>query len=119
MKNKVPNYKEVYQFPLHMDSFCSLYVYSNNKVMTFEVLSENAKKIKEIIDVINGLSNKTYEKVSYSDEVIHVDNEPMFLIRGWGHLTCTGGLGLKPKDAAHIQDSFCNFVVDKLLNGSK
>ena len=36
------------------------------------------------------------------------------LIRGWGHLTGTGGLHLSESAAAKIQDDFGQYIVETL-----
>lgn len=107
------SFLEVYKLPLNIDSN-SIYIISDSNVTTFSILTSNINKIKKIIEAINGESNKKYDNVLYRDEVIYVDNDPIFIIRGWEYLTGIGGLNSPFKKAIEIQDSFCNWVVNKL-----
>lgn len=113
MKQEI-TFKEVYQLPLHIDKYCPIYVYSSNRVMTFNVNLDNEDKAKEVLSVINGDAENKYENVEYKDGRIFVDCKPLFLIRGWGHLTGCGGLNLPSETAAKIQDDFGNWIVGKL-----
>lgn len=114
MRTTEISFKEVYQLPLHIDDLCPIYVYSANEVMTFNILTDDKDKVKEVLDALNGKSNKRYNNVEYADEHILVDGKPIFLIRGWGHLTGVGTLSLPCETAVKIQNDFCNWVVRKL-----
>jgi len=39
---------------------------------------------------------------------------PCILIRGWGNLTGTGAHNLKEEEAANIQDTFAEYIVEQL-----
>lgn len=110
---KEPSFLEVYKLPLSIDSN-SIYIISDNNITTFSILTSNIDKVKKIIEVINRESNKKYNNVLYKDEVIYVDDDPIFIIKGWGYLTGIGGLNLPFEKAIEIQDSFCNWVVNRL-----
>lgn len=107
-------FKDVYQLPLCIDEFCPIYVFSANRVMTFDILLDDIDKVQEILNVINGKSDIQYVSAKYDGEYIFVDNKPVFLIRGWGYLTGIGALNLPYETATKIQDDFCNFIVNRL-----
>ena len=107
------SFLETYKLPLSIDS-TSIYIISDNNITTFNILTNNINKVKKIIEVINGESNKKYDNVLYKDEIIYVDDDPIFIIRGWKHLTGIEGFDLPFEKAIEIQDSFCNWVVNRL-----
>lgn len=105
-------FKDVYQLPLHID-VSHLYIFSSNDVMVFNTLYDYIpdELVEDIVDIINGKSDKKYTNVSYKDDCIYINYNPVSMIRGWGYLTGTGGLNLTFEEAAKIQDDFCNWVV--------
>lgn len=78
----------------------------------------------KFIDKLNGTLDKKLKKgnvIVEGGEVYfnHPDNAgpvKIFLIRGWGRLTGTGGLRLSPEEAAKLQDDFGEYIVNKLNN---
>lgn len=113
-QNLTLTFKDVYHLPLHIDGFCPIYVFSANRVMTFDILLDDIDKVQEILNVINGKSDIHYVSAKYDDGYILVDGKPIFLIRGWGYLTGVGALNLPYEIASKIQDDFCNFIVNRL-----
>ena len=93
------SFQDIYQLPLCIDEFCPVYVYSANKVMTFDILLDDIYKVQEILNVINGKSDKHYVSAKYDDGYILVENKPVFFIRGWGYLTGVGALNLSCEEA--------------------
>lgn len=113
-KKKELTFKDVYQLPLSEDDFCS-YIYSSNGVMTFDIIIDNRVIITELLEIINGESNKRVKRdVTYEDGYVKIGGYHIFLLRGWGHLTGCGALNLPAEKAAKIQDDFANWVVNKL-----
>jgi HKD family nuclease len=109
-------YKDVYQLPLRMQKYGS-WVYDANNNFVFEFEIENKEKQQLLLDVING------EKKLYNpDAVFHHKDGYIFtdkgveviLIRGWGNLTGTGAMNLSSEEAANIQDTFAEFIVEQL-----
>lgn len=114
-KKKELTFKDVYQLPLSEDEYSMTYIWSSNRVMTFNILISNKEIITELLAIINGESTKKVSKeVTYEDGYIKIDGNPIFLLRGWGHLTGCGALNLPAEKAANIQDDFANWVVNKL-----
>lgn len=78
---------------------------------------------QRLIDIVNGdkepVKSNTY---SYEDGWImfHQDGQklPFLLIRGWGHLTGSGGLNLQPETAGRLQDEFAQYIISRLTNRS-
>ena len=107
-------FKDIYKLPLKKDEHSSTYIWSNNNVMTFTVLTDNDKLITDVINKINDNNNISFNNVKHESGRIFIDNTPILLIRGWGHLIGQAALKLNHKKAAQIQDDFAEFVVNKL-----
>lgn len=104
-----------FDLPLHADDMY-IYVFSATNKMVFNILTEDIKLINSIINTINGNGNAKFDFVEYKNQRIYINNKPIFLIRGYGYLTSTGGLNLDSKTAAKIQDDFCNHIVSLIKN---
>lgn len=133
-KKKIPNFKEVYKFPLKNVEVCPFMVMTadNQRAFDFEWqawptyekgLGIDGKSIHDIIAKLNGDGSiilENYYNFSYNDGEIWAfsakakKKKHIMLIRGWGHLIGTGGLHLKDEDAAKIQDDFGKFIVETL-----
>lgn len=114
------NWQDIYKLPLH--NLSKIKAYSANSVMAYDYL--NWKHPQEYYDHIVAIINGDIE----SDSMCQFINEgclifkvnpdggkiPILRIRGWGHLTGTGGLHLPSEKAAEIQDSFVNYIVERL-----
>lgn len=108
-------FKDIYKGPFTIDNnYC--YVWSANHVMTFNCLIDNEKLLDSIIEKLNYGTLDCYN-TKYENEIIYINDCPVFLIRGWGHLT--GSLNLHTEEAVKIQDDFCNWVVETLNCGLK
>jgi hypothetical protein len=116
------DFKEAYKFPLSYDGgfvftadynrafdFANGYIYDNPvNVSTVEQ--------KRIVAKINGADIDVKYDLSYdykSGTLIH-DGKDIIVIRGWGHLTGTGGLRLSEEQAEKIQDDFAEFIIKRL-----
>lgn len=108
-------YKDVYQFPLHLNEDIGWVRDAKSQfVFQFEdyigILLQN-----NIVDVINGNSKpKKQHNFIHEDGLISEDGNEFILIRGWGNLTGKGGHNLSPEEAANIQDTFAEFIVEQL-----
>lgn len=112
-------YKDIYVFPLEVDDFGWVHDQSDNFVFQFvgpNNYDENSRQI--LLDAINGKS-----PIGLGNPVKHVNGEiqsfdgtPMILIRGWGGLTGIGGHNLSNEEAANIQDTFADFIVEQINN---
>ena len=131
---KIPDFKDVYKLPLKYVEDCPFMVLTadNKRAFDFEWeawpsyekgLGIDGKSIQVIIAKLNGDSNviiENYYNFNYKDGEIWAfsskakKKKHIMLIRGWGHLTGTGGLHLKDEDAAKIQDDFGQYIVETL-----
>lgn len=106
---------EIYKPPFKSDG---VYIWTADNVMALMNISEYHNpdemmhRLTAILnDEIKPATNRIYD---YSAPEILLDGKPLFVVRGWGHLTGIGGLNLSPKDAAAIQDLFAHWVISKL-----
>lgn len=114
-------FKDIYKFPL-TDEYGWVYDQNGNFVFQWEIDNEVIQD--KIIEVINGtqkLKNpnlKFWHKEGYIlSNLGTLDNveKEIILIRGWGNLTGTGAHNLPREEAANIQDTFAEHIVE-LLN---
>lgn len=127
------NFKQFYEFPLKLDIFGEV-VFTNDDERAFDFFDNNDDGQTYLLseDLQNALvaclnsedihfliENASY---IYKDSTIFIVinktpfQKPLHFIniRGWGHLTGTGGLGFSDKKATKIQDEFAQFIIDKL-----
>jgi len=112
-------YKDIYKFPLRLGKYSSwVYDDADNFVFQFEEENEPAQKL--ILNVLNGSQTLTNKDLVFKHEqgqIIVDENgiiKPIILIRGWGNLTGIGGHNLPSEEAANIQDTFAEFIVEQL-----
>jgi len=95
-------------------------VFDMNKNFVFQFLEPNDYIQEFILDVINGEKTFTNNQLSFKHDggyIMANENETsknIILIRGWGNLTGIGGHHLSAEDAANIQDTFADFIVNQL-----
>jgi len=107
-------YKEVYQLPLED---IHGWIYDQNENFVFQFSIDNEETQNEILDVINGKNKLTNPNISFRHDrggIIDNTGREIILIRGWGNLTGTGAMNLSDKEASNIQDTFANFIVERL-----
>lgn len=109
-------YKDIYKFPLHQDKYSGwVWDADDNFVFQFEYKGDATRA--QMLDVINGEDLFTNPDLSFKHtEGIITSNlgEDMIMIRGWGNLTGTGGHNLHPNDAINVQDTFAEYIVERL-----
>lgn len=109
------DWKDVYKLPFKLDSYGQhVFDSRNNLVFEFdEYIANPSTLLKAINDekVIEQKANLTYNE---KDQCIYVDNEPVISIRGYGYLTGIGGLKLSHENAAHIQDTLAEYIIEQL-----
>lgn len=107
-------YKEVYQLPLEDQHG---WIYDQKRNFVFQFLIDNEEIENKILDVINGKNNLTNPEIFFVHENGIIKNnkgQEFILIRGWGNLTGKGALNLSDKEAFNIQDTFADFIVERL-----
>ena len=113
-------YKDIYHFPLTSDMAGWIYDDERQFVAQFEFT--NSLLEHNIIQILNGLEQPTkphnfiyFEETGYISE----DGKNYIQIRGWGNLIGIGGHNLPPKEAINIQNTFAEFIVNKLNSHDK
>lgn len=107
-------YKDVYMLPLHV-SHDWVRDEKHQFVFQFEdaVRSDNVQR--QILGIINGYGKpSTQHHFIHENGYISEGGKNYILIRGWGNLTGTGGHNLSVEEAANIQDTFAEFIVNQL-----
>jgi hypothetical protein len=108
------NYKDVYLFPLEE---LHGWVYDQKENFVFQFMIDDEKTQQKILDVINGKENlKNLDLVFKHEqgEIVDKSGMSLILIRGWGNLTGIGAMNLSDEEASNIQDTFANFIVERL-----
>lgn len=114
------NWQDVYKLPLH--NFGPVKAFSDNSVMSYDYLDwrQPQEYYDHIVAIINGdiESDSMCQFINEGCIIFKVNPDgnkiPILRIRGWGHLTGVGGLHLPSEKAAKIQDSFVNYIVERL-----
>lgn len=119
-------FREYYKFPLKLYAGKAL-TDDNNMAFDFlfDWMSDDCIEIptgeqKLIVAILNTEENTELlpltGKLKYrsSDATITMNGKPFILMRGWGMLN--GGLKIKAKEAAEIQDAFAEFIINRLTN---
>lgn len=125
-------YKDIYKLPLKRGLSPS-WVYDQNDNFVFQFVNnsgrhdrliENQNEIEQsILDRINdkgdpiGTQNWAHKDgyIGFHPEGWRKDTfVRTLLIRGWGNLTGVGGHNIDPEEAANIQDTFEEFVVEQI-----
>lgn len=114
------NWQDVYKLPLH--NLGPVKAFSSNSIMAYDYLDwkQPQEYYDHIVAIINGDidSNSICQCINEGCIIFKVNPNgskiPILRIRGWGHLTGVGGLHLPSEEAAKIQDSFTNYIVERL-----
>ena len=119
MKEKVtPHFSEVFKGPFTADEQCC-YIWCNDGTQVcFDVMDERDAALgKRIADCLNDAPDKkTFYDIGVSKDGQYIcdGHSPILCVRGWGHLTGTGGLNLTGKQAREIQDEFVRWAAEQL-----
>ena len=125
-------YKDIYKFPLHKTKYGShVNDAEYNFVFQFEPKftekGNYAEGWKEFEDkVLNCLNDITPLELE-NKSIFTLDEGEIFInqgdvkshiitIRGWGNLTGIGAHNLSGEDASNIQDTFAEYIIQKLNN---
>ena len=115
------DWKEVYKLPFKYDDYNYVWADNGTMTLTFDIdYCEEDKRdvILKVVNKLNGDSSiKFKNKFELKDDIeFYYDNEFVFTIRGWGHLTSPGGRNLSMDEAANIQDDFAQWILKTLNN---
>jgi hypothetical protein len=109
---------EIFKGPFKADENCC-YIWCNDGTQVcFDVMDERDASLgKRIADCLNDAPGKQefYDiGISADGQYICDGHSPLLCVRGWGHLTGTGGLNLSGKEAREIQDEFVRWAAEQL-----
>lgn len=114
------NFSEIYELPLVQDIYeqwVSNRISDSKGQFVFQFTMNDEKAQSKILDAINGvkpLENKELSFIHSEGYIIDNKERKIILIRGWGNLTGVGGHKLSIEDAAEVQDTFAEFIVNQL-----
>ncbi len=112
-------WNKVYDLPLSLDE-CSSYAWTKSGVMAiqFNGLKDrlNRQRVVDSINSmpINSMSDYRMKSISHKGCDFYIGDTYVFCVRGWGHLTGSGALGLPEEKALEIQDGFIAHVLKSL-----
>lgn len=77
---------------------------------------ENSEALlQRVCDLLNGtVATDKKPVITYDGPEILLNGKVFLVVRGWGHLTGSGGLALPAEEATSIQDEFAIFVMSRL-----
>lgn len=112
---KLMTYKDIYKFPLSKeDDFHWVWDNEDNFVFQFEINDDRFQN--NVLEILNGerkpLNNKNI--FSHKEGLIMLEDKPVITIRGWGNLTGSGAHKLSGDNAANIQDTFAEYIIETL-----
>lgn len=111
---RIKIFSEVWNLPLRIDGNASHYVWSDNDVIALTFAIDDLSLIRAIVDRINGKACEISGKWERRGTDFYRNGKIVFIVRGWGHLTGSGGLCLPPEEAARVQDEFCDHIMLQL-----
>lgn len=108
-------WKDVYRLPLRLDKSI-FWVYDNNYNFVFQFEIDDEEYQEKIIRILNKKSDSNIDDYYEYRNTLILDSKgnEIIMIRGYGYLTGKGGLNLSDEEACNIQDTFGQFIVDRL-----
>lgn len=112
------NWKDIYALPLNLESGIDwVFDAGGNFVFQFLASFKQPDQKKKIMYILNEKAeSETKSIITHKDGYILADNTKIILIRGWGNLTGPGGHNLSEEEAANVQDTFAEYIVERLSN---
>lgn len=129
MKKEIKTFKDAWTLPFVKDpeGLC-VYIWDSKSHMCFNFGIDNLEVYDRVVKLLNGEDAKPFEKVHNGNgHIIVVKNDfdgqddayiPLLYVRGWGHLTGGGALGLDPETATRMQNELVEYCI-KRLKGEK
>lgn len=95
------------------------WVLDSKDTFVFQFITTDEDYQAVCLEIINGSSTKKIQTpLEYKGGYIQdLEGRKLLLIRSWGHLTGVGGLNLPAEEARAIQDSFAEWLLER-LNGN-
>ena len=114
--SKSKDWQKVYQLPLHNDKY-GAYAWTKNGTMALMFNRGVSKENREdIIACINGEKQGTIKGLTNDNQEFYQDDQEIFCVRGWGHLTGVGALNLPIDKAVNVQDGFIKHILERLTS---
>ena len=110
-------FRDIYKFPLVELGFSIGRVYDSDNNFVFQFHIESKSTREKLLKCINREINLTNPHINFRHEdgfILDNDHNKLILIRGWGNLTGIGAHNLPVEEAANIQDTFADFIVEQL-----
>lgn len=116
------NWKDIYELPVadsyidKSDDFRSKRINDNKGNFVFQFMNLHKDAQIKALNAINGVKKLENPDILFThvNGYILVSDQEAILIRGWGNLTGINGYNLPAEEAANIQDSFADFIVEQL-----
>ena len=111
-------FRDVYQLPFHRRTLVDTWIYDEGNNFCFQFEQYKFDSVNQaMLEVIN--DNNHYENFDLiftheNGEIKDNNGNHWITIRGWGNLTSPNCLGLSPEEAANIQDSLADYIVQQL-----
>lgn len=120
-------WQDYFKAPFHSDEY-GMYCFDSEDNICLQYDSDrtgyNGHILKEIVCILNGISvkcsydiNKATVVKNATDCFVMFENGDCLTVRAWGYLT--GVKHLSNKDAAAVQDSFLDYIVNKIKESQK
>lgn len=107
-------YKDIYEFPLRVDEWGG-YIFDSKNQMVAQFEIDFMPTMNSIIDILNKAKEPNIKHhFEHNSGMISEGKRNYILIRGWGNLTGTSAHNLPEEEAANIQDTFAEFIVERL-----
>lgn len=108
-------FKEIFKPPFKTDG---VFVYTADDVMALmpaDCASDPQNLLERTCEVLNGTKPSAGNpKIGCEGPDIYCNGDLLLVVRGYGYLTGSGGLGLSDIEACEIQDRFAEWVVEQL-----
>ena len=108
---------DVYKPPFRHDG---VFIWSENDVMALMIEDEfidDYPLLDRTCDILNGKCKpKGDAEIVHANGEIFCNRKHMFTVRGYGHLTSSGGFNLPMEEAIRLQDEFACWVCTTLTN---
>lgn len=99
-------FKEIYKLPFILDEEEN-FVLSHDGIRAFNVLTTDINLVNDVLDVLNGKSDKVYTNVSFDDSTLIINGERVFSIRRYT-------INSNVEEERKIQHDLSDWIVEKL-----
>lgn len=126
---QINDWKDIYKLPLkdsHVDLEHNwrsgrINDAKGNFVFQFSKVTQDSQQ--KLLDIINGVDRKLEKECFFiydkGDIVENLSSRKVIKIRGWGNLTGSGGHNLSGEDGAKVQDTFADYIVERLNSSNR